>query len=94
VVLGVSWLYHLPAYSSLFPPDYVAVRRVVRGRFQSMSLWGQFLDHRGEVKPEMKGRFMRALAAHPTLADVDGCFPLQPLTVQAPVQAFHAFYGA
>ena len=31
--------------------------------------------------------------AGPTLADLDGCFPLQPLTVQAPVQAFRAFYG-
>jgi hypothetical protein len=86
-------LYHLPAYLRLFPPGYVAVRRVVRGRFQSMSLWGQFLDHRGEVKPEMKRRFTDALAAHPTLADLDGCFPLQPLSVQAPVHVFHSFYA-
>lgn len=93
VVLGVSWLYHLPAYLRLFPPSYVAERRVVRGRFQSMSLWGQFLDHRGEVKAEMGRRFLRALAAHATLADLDACFPLQPLTVQAPVHVFHAFYG-
>jgi hypothetical protein len=92
-VLGVSWLYHLEAYRRLFPPSYGGARRVVRGRFQSMSLWGQFLDHRGELKPGLELRFRSALAEHPTLADVDGCFPLQPLTVQAPARVFYEHYG-
>jgi len=81
-VLGISWLYNLNAYRRLFPVTYVSSGRVVRGRFQSMPLWGQFLNHRGQVKPSVKEPFLSAIAEHATLAALDDCFPLQVLIVQ------------
>jgi hypothetical protein len=92
-VLGISWLYNLNAYRRLFPAAYTSSSRVVQGRFQSMSLWGQFLNHRGQVKPAMQATFLRALAEHATLADLDACFPLQVLSVQAPARHFYDYYG-
>ena len=92
-VLGISWLYNLDAYRRLFPAAYTASSRVVQGRFQSMPLWGQFLNHRGQVKPLMQTTFLRALAEQTTLAGLDDCFPLQVLTVQAPARRFHDYYG-
>jgi hypothetical protein len=92
-VLGISWLYNLDAYRRLFPAAYTASSRVVQGRFQSMPLWGQFLNHCGQVKPLMRTTFLRALAEQTTLAGLDDCFPLQVLTVQAPARQFHDYYG-
>ncbi len=92
-VLGISWLYNLDAYRRLFPAAYTASSQVVRGRFQSMPLWGQFLNHCGQVKPLMRTTFLRALAEQTTLAGLDDCFPLQVLTVQAPARQFHDYYG-
>ena len=92
VVAGVSWLYNLDAYRCLFPAEYIASARVVRGRFRSMSLWGQFLDHCGDVKETIACSFLGSLSRQSTLADVDECFPFQVLTVHAPVTHFYNFY--
>jgi hypothetical protein len=91
-VIGASWLYNLNAYRRLFPADYVASARRVRGRFQSMPLWGQFVDHRGQVKQSMANPFLSAVAACTSLADLDACFPLQVLAVQASARCFFEHY--
>jgi hypothetical protein len=91
-VVGVSWLYNLDAYRRLFPAVYSSSARVVRGRFRSMPLWGQFLDHRGQVK-ESTTRPFRSALAHSTLARVDEYFPFQVLTAHASAQEFYDFFG-
>lgn len=92
-VKGSSWLYNLDVYRALFPSAYTASRTVVPGRFQSMSLWGQLLDHRGRVKPTLQRSFTHALGSVSSIEGLSRCFPLEVLEVRARVRAFYEFYG-
>jgi hypothetical protein len=92
-VVGASWLYNLEAYRRLFPKPYLATARVLRDRFQRMPLWGQFLDRHGRIKQSVADQFLERLARQSSLANLDRCFPLPVLTVEAPVREFYAFYG-
>lgn len=89
-VLGTSWLYHLPAYRRLFPPAYIGTAIPAGPRWRNMSLWGQFLDRHGELKPQPVALFLQRLAAT-RATTIDGfapCFPLQALALDAPASAF------
>lgn len=88
VLRGISWLYNLEAYRRIFPAAYLASGRVVRGRYRSMPLWGQFVDRRGRVRDEVAGKFLRRLSACASLDGLDDCFALHPLAVEAPLHAF------
>jgi hypothetical protein len=92
-VLGGSWLYHLEAYRSLFPPVYGDSRTVLEGivQFQGSSSWGQFLDHREAVKPALRAQFLANLTTldRHRLWEV---FPLPTYRAHAPLQAFYDFY--
>jgi len=92
-----EWTYRftsrLDAYRRLFPPMYGLSARVLRGRFRSMPLWGQFVNYRGQVKETMTRPFLRSLAQHSSLAGLDECFPFQVLTVGASAEQFYDFYG-
>ena len=75
------------------PPGLWRVaRRPGRQRaFAGQPCWGQFVDHRGAVKPALRAH----LFAH--LATVDllrlwAAFPVPTYTVQAPMQAFYDLY--
>jgi hypothetical protein len=92
-VVGVSWLYNLEAYRRLFPVSYVATARVLSDRFQSMPLWGQFLDRHGDIKERMTRPFLERLERQGSVERLHECFPFQVLTVEAPVRAFYDFYG-
>lgn len=93
-VRGGSWLYHLETYRRLFPPDYVATRRLPERPlgFQGYSSWGQFLDHLGRVKPGPRARFLENLAKLDPNRPGEA-FPLPALQVAAPVQIFYRFFG-
>lgn len=90
-VIGISWLYNLEAYRRLFPPAYIASRRAAPGRFRSMPLWGQFVDHRGGLKPVPVRQFTDALGRCADLANLERCFPLWALTVSAAAEEFYRF---
>jgi hypothetical protein len=92
-VVGASWLYNVEAYRRLFPKSYLATARPVHGRFQHMPLWGQFVDHHGDVKPSMALRLRDRLARESTPDGLDDCFPLQVLRLEAPVREFYDVYG-
>ena len=92
-VIGASWLYNLDAYRRLFPASYLASARVAGDRFRHMPLWGQFLDRRGEVKPDMTRPFLERLAQSSSVDGLARCFPLQVLTLEAPCADFHDFSG-
>lgn len=92
-VVGVSWLYNLVAYRRLFPVSYSATARVVRDRFQSMPLWGQFLDRHGGIKESMTRPFLERLNQQVSIKHLHQCFPFQVLTVEAPLREFYDFYG-
>jgi hypothetical protein len=91
-VRGASWLYNLEAYRRLFPGSYVATAHAVADRFQHMPLWGQFVDRRGAIKAGVARQFLDRLERQSSCDGLDRCFPLQPLSVEAPVQDFYDFY--
>jgi hypothetical protein len=91
-VVGASWLYNLDAYRRLFPASYVATAHVLERRFQSMPLWGQFLDRYGAIKEGVTRSFLERLARQSSLEELDQCFPFQVLRVEAPVHEFYDFY--
>ena len=92
-VIGASWLYNLEAYRRLFPKSYLATARVLRGRFQHMPLWGQFVDRCGELKESLAQPFRTRLERQASLEGLDECFPFQVLTLEAPMHEFYEFYG-
>ena len=92
-VVGSSWLYNLDAYRRLFPPSYVATARVIGHRFRHMSLWGQFLDRRGEVRPDVTRLFLERLERQSSVERLDEYFPFQVLAVEGPVETFYDFYA-
>ena len=91
-VRGVSWLYNLAAYRRLFPGPYVATAQPVAGRFQHMPLWGQFVDRHGAIKDRTARQFLDRVERQASPDGLDRCFPLQPLSVEAPAQDFYDFY--
>jgi hypothetical protein len=92
-VIGASWLYNLEAYRRLFPPSYVATARAIRGRFQRMPLWGQFLKRNGHVNEAAAESFLGRLHRASDLERLDECFPYQVLSVEAPAQTFYDYFG-
>ena len=85
---GRSWLYHRPAYRRLFPDSYLATSEPVArvDRYAGSSLWGQFQTHTG-IDAAACARFVDGLGA--LEADAPWrVFPLLPLTVSAPIEAF------
>jgi hypothetical protein len=94
-IRGKSWLYHLEAYRRLFPPDYVAAPEVAEGplHLQGTSSWGQMIDSRERVRPEIRDALIANL---PGLSPETPwqAFPLRVLTVAAPLESFEASYAA
>ncbi|MCB0711047.1 MAG: hypothetical protein KDD67_01820 [Ignavibacteriae bacterium] len=91
-VRGVSWLYNLEAYRRLFPPRYLETARAVRGRFQFMPLWGQFLDRHGNLKQELTERFRACFLQQNNVGELDRCFPFSVIEVEGEVEEFYQFY--
>jgi hypothetical protein len=92
-VVGVSWLYNLPAYCRLFPTSYITTARIITDRFHSMPLWGQFLDRNGDTKESMTRPFLASLEQQSHMERLHECFPFQVITVDAQVQEFYNWYG-
>jgi hypothetical protein len=92
-VRGRSWMYNLPAYCRLFPPEYGLSTVVVEPELQFMSLWGQFLDRRWNLRPGPAGLFRERIATAQTLDAVLGSFPLPVLAPRCHIDHFYAFYA-
>ena len=89
---GASWLYNLEAYRRLFPAVYAESRTPCPEphRLNGSSTWGQAIDHRNRVRPEVRERLLHGPLdpAAPWRA-----FPLPALMTHAPLSAFYDFYG-
>lgn len=93
-IRGRSWLYNMAAYRRLFPDDYTASATLASATntLHGNSSWGQMIDSREAVRPELRD----ALLANLATLDPDApwrAFPLQVLTVTAPLTSFVRFYG-
>ncbi len=88
-VIGGSWLYNTQAYCRLFPAAYAASRTPLLGPrpIHGLSTWGQFLDFRGALKPDVAEAFFKNLdtldVSQPWLS-----FPYAVLSTTAPFGAF------
>jgi hypothetical protein len=93
-LIGGSWLYNVDAYRRLFPPAYLASAHVAKDEFQYLTLWGQFLDRRGQVKAPLAVHFSECLNQTRDVSDLTNCFPFQVLHLESSIQQFYSFYGA
>jgi hypothetical protein len=93
-IRGKSWLYNLEAYRRVFPAEYGASRVVATGplRLNGTSSWGQLIDSRERIRPDVRDAFLANLEsldpAAPWLV-----FPLRVLATEAPIESFAAEYG-
>lgn len=93
VIAGGSWLYNTDAYCRLFPPAYAASRTPLLGPrpTHGLSTWGQFLDFRGALKPDVAEAFFKNLGtldvSQPWLS-----FPYPVLSTTAPFETFRREY--
>jgi hypothetical protein len=93
-VSGHSWLYNLPAYTRLFPPDYT--RDMVEnpdGVLNQMVLWYQCYDRFWEVKPAIAEELLRRVERATNLTDLRLCFPYQRFRTRAPIADFYEYYA-
>lgn len=93
-VRGLSWLYHVRAYRSLFPSTYAASVQLTTETLNmtGSSTWGQVLDYRHRLRPGVADRVLsqlgRSTAHAPWLA-----FPCQPLSAVGPAEDFFAWFA-
>ena len=92
-VRGGSWLYNIQAYQRLFPRAYSDSRVIATTglRFDGNSSWGQFLDYREQIKPELRDVFLQNLKSL-DMTQLWHAFPLPTLRTEAPIEVFYAFY--
>lgn len=93
VVKGSSWLYNLPKYRRLYPPEYTQNSKPTSRHFTGLSGWGQFLDKNMQIKSRESVMFKERLASAGTLDETIDSFPLKTLKVEANVDYFFRFYG-
>jgi hypothetical protein len=91
-VRGGSWLYNLPAYASLFPPEYLQTAHPV-ARFQAADLWGQFLDRHGQVRQAKAAAFLACVERQERLDGLVGCFPYPVLVPECDIAHFYTFFS-
>jgi hypothetical protein len=92
-VVGGSWLYNIPAYRRLFPPEYLATAAEGEPETQFIALWGQFLTHDGNVKEQLAQSFLARVQSCGDLATLRKSFPYPVLRLEAPIAPFFAFYS-
>jgi hypothetical protein len=88
-VRGCSWLYHVPAYSSLFPETFIDGLESVGYLHQFAALWGQFLDRYGSVKRSLQEAFLAKVEVARTLHDLNAAFPVDVLATTCPIAVFY-----
>jgi hypothetical protein len=93
-VVGGSWLYNIEAYRRLFPPDFIHTAVPEEPpETQFIALWGQLLDHNGQVKADIASLFLEKLAVAQTLKDMLHSFQYPVMRLEAPVEVFYRYYS-
>lgn len=92
-VRGGSWLYNIPAYIRLFPPDYVKTAKPVGYETGFWALWGQFIARNGSIRQPAASQFLKCLDKQKTIEDCLQCFPYQVLQPECAIETFYKFYN-
>jgi hypothetical protein len=92
-VRGGSWLYHLPAYRSLFPASLLTTAAAAdpAEELRYMALWGQFVRGDTELYRPRVVRFEAAITAARDRQALLAAFPLAKLDWQGPAAELLAF---
>lgn len=85
-VTGVSWLYNLSAYRTLFSESYQRSLYPTEPRYHSMTLWGQLLNRKGVLKDE--AAFLQELAYIERPPDLQNCFQFPVWRAQCDLRDF------
>ena len=91
-VRGGSWLYNIPAYLRLFPPDYVKTAKPVGYETEFWALWGQFIARNGSIRQPAATQFLECLNKQRTVDGCLQCFPYQVLRPECPIETFYDFF--
>ena len=92
-VRGGSWLYNIPAYLRLFPPDYVKTAKPVGYETTFWALWGQFVGRNGSIREPAASQFLECLSKQQMIEDCLQCFPYQVLSPECSIEIFYDFYN-
>ena len=92
-VRGVSWLYNRDAYRRLFPRSYaMSIQPVATSlHLNGSSTWGQVLNWRQEVNPDVRDALLARLATMRAEAPWE-TFPLQALTATGDIGKFYEVF--
>ena len=92
-VRGGSWLYNIPAYVRLFPPDFVKTAKPVGYETTFWALWGQFVARKGSIRQPVAAQFLECLDKQRTIEACLQCFPYQVLRPECSIEKFYSFYN-
>ncbi len=92
-VRGGSWLYNIPAYLRLFPPDYIKTAKRVGYETSFWALWGQFVARKGSIRQPAAAQFLECLNEQKTVEGCLQCFPYQVLRPECSIGTFYDFYN-
>lgn len=92
-VVGGSWLYNIEAYRRLFPEAFLSTARAEEPEAQFIALWGQFVDHRRQIKTDMAAAFLQRVGRAASLDEILRSFPYLVLRLEACIESFYTFYG-
>lgn len=92
-VRGHSWAYNLKSYCRLFPEQYIATLTPAENTFDGTRRWGQFLNYKGGLKPNLSEPFLEKLKNAQSMDDLALCFPYQELAAECPIDYFYTFFG-
>lgn len=92
-VYGRSALFGSKAFQKLMPLEYIASCKEVASNklFQGTARWGQFLDFKGQVKPELKEEFLKNLE-NLDVKKLWEAFPRPAFEGNAEIKHFYNFY--
>ena len=91
-VIAESWLLNISSLQKLVPEKFTQSIHPSRAKFYEGSLWGQFLDRTGKVRPEVRQKFLDNLK-NLDMADPSKIFPSQVLQASCDIEDFYKLYG-
>jgi hypothetical protein len=91
-VSGNSWIYNVPNYRRLFPPSYTKEPQATPFGYTGTSVWGQFIDRKGNIREKEASEFLRRLEQVKEEDDLPKAFPLPQLGVTGDIRDFYAMY--
>jgi hypothetical protein len=88
----VSPLYHLQAYSRLFPTAFIESAQTTPRWFSSGARWGQVATGDGHLRKGIAPALLSSASAAIDIDMLDRCFEFSVLSLRAPLSVFVDFY--